>query len=341
MGLFSSGSAEATEPFKASRGDLLLFHKENYVRLVKKLSDEGFGLLDQGDTTAFPRCYDVARTFVGASMMAADHVMGGHGSVAFNIGGGFHHALPDRAAGFCIFNDVGVAISHLKKRYGVRKLLYVDIDAHHGDGVMYSYYSDAGVLDIDFHESGKFLFPGTGFVHEVGDKDGRWHKVNVPLLPHTSDTAFLRLFREIVEPLAKSYKPEVILLQCGVDAHFGDQLAHLSLTTQAYIEVAKIMMKLAEQLCHGRLVLFGGGGYNTAAVSKCWTLMVSTLSGQRLAEPIPITWLDEFEKFEHLRPSHNLEDEPTTPNAETDHAEKEALEILSQIKDRIFPNFSF
>jgi acetoin utilization protein AcuC len=212
-----------------------------------------------------------------------------------NISGGLHHAHPGRASGFCIFNDPAISIAYLKKKYGVKKILYLDVDAHHGDGVMYGFYSDGAVLDIDFHEDGQHLFPGTGFANEVGEADGKGLKVNIPLPPFTDDDLYLPLFREIVPHAVRKFRPDILLLQCGADSHANDLLAHLQLTTKTYVEVARTVHELAHEVAGGRLIVFGGGGYNQANVARTWALVAATLAQAKLPDQTPRTWRKLFE----------------------------------------------
>jgi acetoin utilization protein AcuC len=270
-----------------------------------------------GDTPAFKGCYEASGLVVGASIVAADAVMSGGLSHAFNPSGGLHHAHPERASGFCIFNDPAVVIAHLKSRYRLKRIVYLDIDAHHGDGVMYGYYDDPRVLDIDFHESGNFLFPGTGFPDEIGKGEARGLKLNIPLPPSTGDEAYIEAFQQIVPDALKKFQPEIILVQCGADGHLDDRLAHLRLTTMVYKEVISQMHHLAHQLCNGKLLLYGGGGYTLANVPRVWTVAFSTLAGTKPSDEIPSAWCKEFEKSAEEDPPHKLYDKPTSDDEKT------------------------
>ncbi len=316
-GILQQGSVEVGKPRLASRAEILLFHEDDYVRLVEQYSKRGSGLLDMGDTPAFKGCYEATSLVVGASIVATDRVMSGRLSHAFNPSGGLHHAHPERASGFCIFNDPAIVIAYLKSRYNVRRIAYIDIDAHHGDGVMYGYYDDPSVLDIDFHESGNFLFPGTGFPDEIGKGEARGLKLNIPLPPSTGDEAYLDAFEQIVPDALKKYRPEIILVQCGADGHIDDRLAHLRLTTKVYTEVVSQMHDLAHNLCNGRLLLFGGGGYTLANVPRVWTVAFSTLAGVKPSDEIPSEWSKEFEEAAKEDPPHKLYDKPTSDDLKT------------------------
>lgn len=316
-GILGQESVEVIKPRPASREEILLFHDENYLRLVEQYSKKGSGLLDAGDTPAFKGCYEATSLVLGASIVAADHVMSGRLSHVFNPSGGLHHAHPDRASGFCIFNDPGVVIAHLKSKYDLKRIVYLDIDAHHGDGVMYGYYDDPAVLDIDFHESGKFLFPGTGFQDEIGKGTARGLKLNLPLPPYTGDEAYLEAFQQVVPESIRKFRPEIILVQCGADGHLDDRLAHLRLTTKAYREVVSQMHDLAHEQCKGKLLLFGGGGYTLANVPRVWTIAFSALAGVEPSEEVPEDWSKEFKKATGEEPPDSLYDEPTSDDRRT------------------------
>jgi acetoin utilization protein AcuC len=316
-GILEQGSIEVINPRLASREEILRFHDDEYVRLVEQYSKKGSGFLDAGDTPAFKGCYEATSLVVGASIVGADGVMSGRLSHAFNPSGGLHHAHPERASGFCIFNDPAVVIAHLKSKYSLKRIVYLDIDAHHGDGVMYGYYDDHAVLDIDFHESGKFLFPGTGFPDEIGKGSAQGLKLNIPLLPHTGDEAFLEAFQQVVPDTIRKFRPEIILVQCGADGHLDDRLAHLRLTTKVYEEVVNQMHYLAHELCSGRLLLFGGGGYTLGNVPRVWTVAFSTLAGSKPSDDIPREWSREFERGAKEDPPKKLYDEPTSDDEKT------------------------
>jgi acetoin utilization protein AcuC len=315
--ILQQGSVAVIKPRFASREEILLFHEDDYVRLVEQYSKKGSGLLDMGDTPAFKGCYEATGLVVGASIVAADEVMGGRLSHVFNPSGGLHHAHPERASGFCIFNDPAIVISHLQSKYNLKRVVYLDIDAHHGDGVMYGYYEDPTVLDIDFHESGKFLFPGTGFPDETGSGAAQGLKLNIPLPPSTGDEAYLEAFHQIVPDALRKFRPEIILVQCGADGHLDDRLAHLRLTTKVYEEVVSQMHDLAHELCNGKLLLFGGGGYTLANVPRVWTVAFSTLAGVKPSDEIPSEWSTKFQDASEEDPPDKLYDKPTSDDEKT------------------------
>jgi len=307
-GLLSSSNVSLVRPVMASTEQVLLFHEKEYVNLVERSSKLGEGLLDLGDTPAFKGCFESSRLYVGGSILAADLLMQGSADHAFNSAGGLHHAHPGGASGFCIFNDPAIVVAYLKHRYKVKKMLYLDIDAHHGDGVMYGFYSDPSLLNIDFHEDGRCLFPGTGFIHEIGKGDARGLKVNVPFPPETGDQTYLKAFREIVPSITEAFQPQIILMQCGADSHFDDRLANLRLTTNCYEQMIEIVHTLAHKICEGRMLLFGGGGYSLSSVARCWTLAFAKLAEMQLPDDMPENWCKLFEKMSGEKAPNALRD---------------------------------
>ncbi len=279
----------------ARRPTLETFHHAEYLDFVEHASGRSEDvLLDAGDTPAFLGCYDAAARLVQGAVSALDFTIE-HRRPAFHPAGGLHHAHPDRASGFCIFNDVAIAVAR-GMRHGHR-VAYIDIDAHHGDGVMYGFYDSGKVLDIDFHQDGRTLFPGTGFPHEVGREDGAGLKVNVPLPPGAGDEALLPIFRRVVPPLLRWFRPNVIVLQHGVDGHYGDELARLQYSPVAYAEVDRTILELSQELSGGRLLVTGGGGYRPESVSRVLARTGAILAGLPVPEsstPLPETWRGEF-----------------------------------------------
>ncbi|OLB45903.1 hypothetical protein AUH73_08405 [archaeon 13_1_40CM_4_53_4] len=330
--ILKNEGVEVVKARTASRDEILLFHEDSYVKLVQQYSKNGSGLLDAGDTPAFKGCYEATSLVVGASLVGADSVMSGTLTHAFNPSGGLHHAHPERASGFCIFNDPAVVIAYLKLKYRIKRLVYLDIDAHHGDGVMYGYYDDPAVLDIDFHESGDYLFPGTGYPYETGKGDAEGLKLNIPLPPATGDHAYVEAFRQIVPDTVRKFRPEIILVQCGADGHLDDRLAHLRLTTNAYSEIVEEMHRLAHELCNGRLLLFGGGGYTLANVPRVWTVAFATLAGVKLDNEIPSDWAKEFRASAEEDPPQTLHDMPTN---DAENVLRQVERVVSELRQNI------
>jgi acetoin utilization protein AcuC len=281
--------AEVAEPQPANMDDLLTTHSEEFVKAVDYLSSGspfpysygryGFGT---GDNPVFPGMYEASCLYTGASADAAQAVMDG-AHVAMNIAGGLHHAHYAKAAGFCVFNDCAVAIHRLRRKYA--RVAYVDIDVHHGDGVQEAFYEDPSVLTISIHETGRTLFPGTGFVEEAGKGDGVGYSVNVPVWPYTTDALWLEAWREAALPLLRAFEPEAICLQLGTDAHRLDPLAHVCLTTQGWLEAVKDVKALGVPI-----VALGGGGYNQSTVPRMWALAYGELFGVELTDQTPTSY---------------------------------------------------
>jgi acetoin utilization protein AcuC len=266
------------EPVQASREDLVLFHTEAYIDRVRELSAAGSGALDMGDTPAYPGVYEAAATVVGSVLDAVDRILAGDCPRAFIPIAGLHHARPDRAEGFCVFNDCAVAIAALRRRYGLGRVAYVDIDAHHGDGVFYAFEADPGVWIADIHQDGGSLFPGTGTAEETGTGEAAGTKLNLPLMPGAGDGAFFQAWERVEAHVAQA-APEIIILQCGVDSLAGDPLTGLSWSTRAHAHATRRLMELADHHCQGRLLALGGGGYNRANIAKGWTAVLAELAG--------------------------------------------------------------
>jgi acetoin utilization protein AcuC len=336
IGLLSAQNVKVISPREATREDLLLFHREEYLRYVKQMSEIGTGYLDMGDTPVFKGCYEASALATGASLTAVESVMSGKVTHAINIAGGLHHAHPDRASGFCIFNDPAVCIAYLKKNYGLERILYLDVDAHHGDGVMYGFYSDPALLDIDFHEDGHHLFPGTGFAKEVGADKAIGLKVNVPLPPFAGDDTYLTLFEKIVPVAVTKYRPQMLLLQCGADSHANDLLAHLQITTRTYRKVVEAVHKMAHEMADGRLVIFGGGGYNIANVARTWTAAACVLAKFDPPNITPPGWRKMFEALVGERaPEAMYSDGEARREVSHDLAESQAARVFDDLKARI------
>ena len=321
---------ELVEPVSASESDILTFHKPAYVQVIKELSRGinapdawrfGFG---PGDNPPFPGMYEASLLYTGASITAAELIMSGHTRCAFNVSGGLHHAKPANASGFCTFNDPVIAINRLMKAYD--RIAYIDIDAHHGDGVQEAFYNTNRVLTISIHESGEYLFPGTGDVHEIGEGDGKGYSVNIPLAPATPDDVYVWAFHEIVPPLTSAYNPQVIVAQLGADSHFQDPLTHLCLTSRGFTEVVRMIVGFGIPL-----VALGGGGYNISVVPRLWTLAYAEMLHRELPDEIP----DAFALTYNL---HHLHD-PSEPVA-TDR-QRESVKTAVEQKVRALKRLIF
>lgn len=260
----------------ASRAELEYFHTPAYVDRVIEASATGRGYLDGGDTPAFQGVFEAASFVVGGTLNALDAVMSGPTTRAFIPIGGLHHAARDGAAGFCVFNDCSIAIEAARRDHGLKRVAYVDIDAHHGDGVFYGFESDPDVVIADMHEDGRFLYPGTGGREETGAGAAAGTKLNVPMLPGSTDREFREAWEEI-EAFIDAAAPELILLQCGADSLGGDPITHLAFTADAHAFAAERLRGLADRHAAGRLIGMGGGGYNRANLAEAWTRVVASL----------------------------------------------------------------
>ncbi len=279
LNLDKSDQIVIEKPKLAPKDDLLWFHDEKYVDLVKESSEHGMGFLDFGDTPAFKGVYEASCYVVGSSLKALDLVMGKANGIlhAFNPIGGLHHARRASAGGFCVFNDIGILIMFAKEKYGLKRICYVDIDAHHGDGVYYEFEQDSSVYIADMHEDGQYLYPGTGNESEMGIGDAKGTKINISLKPNSNDSDFVSSFNKVEEFINNVAKPELILLQCGADGIRGDPLAHLQYTSKAHSYASKKLHLLSHKHCNGRLVALGGGGYNKINIADAWTDVIQSL----------------------------------------------------------------
>jgi acetoin utilization protein AcuC len=264
------------EPRDASYDELRSFHTAAYLDLVKERSVSGQGFLDGGDTPAFRGIYEAAAVVVGATLNAAAAIMAGQCRRAFVPIAGLHHAGRDHAAGFCVFNDCGVAIEVLRKNWRLERIAYVDIDAHHGDGVFYAFEDDPGVIFADTHEDGRYLYPGTGAASETGKGAAEGTKLNLPMPPGSDDAAFTCVWPRVIAHLEK-FDPQFIILQCGADSLEGDPITHLRFSAKTHGHAARELAQLADRLGHGRVLALGGGGYNRANLAQAWTAVVEAL----------------------------------------------------------------
>ena len=263
-------------PVYCSESDLLAFHDVEYLERVKRQSASGEGFLDCGDTPAFKGVFDAASCVVGSGLDALERMIRGSSQRLFIPIAGLHHARRDTAGGFCVFNDIGVLIETLRSRYGIQRIAYIDIDAHHGDGVYYSFESDPNVTVADIHEDGQYLYPGTGFAHEIGSGEGRGSKLNVPMLPNSDDRDFHRVWGT-VEAFVRAAQPEIILLQAGADSIKGDPITHMAFTPAAHGFAAARLCRVADEFCNGRILVMGGGGYNRTNLALAWNDVLSAM----------------------------------------------------------------
>lgn len=260
-------------PTMATEDQLKRFHTDDYLEKVKIYSELGEGLLDYGDTPAYKGVFEDASFVVGAVIDATHRIMTNEIRRAFVPIAGLHHSMPDTAAGFCVFNDVGVAIKILQQDYGLERIAYVDIDAHHGDGVFYPFESDPTVIYADIHEDGRYNFPQSGFPHEVGKGPAKGRKLNIPLLPLSADDDFLMMWDK-VEDFLRQWRPQFVFMNCGADGLNGDPLSHLHYSARAHGRAARGLCQIAEDFADGRILAVGGGGYDLRNIGQAWTAVV-------------------------------------------------------------------
>ncbi len=284
-GMFD-GTLELRDAPTADINEVCITHSRDYLETLQALETNScknalmhYGL-GTSDNPVFPNILKTSLVYTGASAQAAQDVIDGS-RLAFNIAGGLHHAHRSRAAGFCVLNDCAVAIHRLKTHYA--KVAYIDIDAHHGDGVQELFYSDPNVLTISLHESGRSLFPGTGFIAEEGEGEGIGASINLPFATGTNDPVWLYAWTEAALPILKAFNPDAIVLQMGTDAHALDPLAHLNLSAEGWLQAIRDVAALNRPI-----VALGGGGYNLTTVPRMWALAVSVLSGIELNNDVPV-----------------------------------------------------
>jgi acetoin utilization protein AcuC len=294
--------AGVVPPAAPTGADLTRVHDLDYLAAVQAAGESGRAMLAHGigpgDTPSFLGMHEASVRVCGASMAAAEAVLSGAAAHAFSPAGGLHHAMRDRASGFCVYNDPAVAIAWLLDQ-GVERIAYVDVDVHHGDGVQAIFAQEPRVLTVSVHESGRYLFPGTGFSHEVGEGAARGSIANLPLPPSTTDDLYLAAFDAVVPALVRAFEPELLVTQLGCDTHYSDPLAHLGLTVAAYRQLASRLHDLAHTVASGRWLATGGGGYQWAAVvPRAWCGYLAEMVGAELPERLPAAYLDEVaERF--------------------------------------------
>ena len=322
---FSAPNASLVEPRMATEDEVLAFHVREYVEAVRSFSA---GLLPgypstfnlgAGDNPIYGGMYEAALWSTGASLKAVEMLLSGEAEAAMSISGGLHHAWADRASGFCVFNDPVLAIMALAKA-GMR-VAYVDIDCHHGDGVQAAFYDSDQVLTISVHESGQFIFPGTGFTNETGVGAGGGYSVNLPLYPYTTDETYLWAFRETVVPLLEAFRPDALVTQVGIDSHYRDPITHLALTVQGFAEAVSEFAGVAPLW-----LALGGGGYDLQAVARAWTLAFGVLSEQDLPDEIAASYRDTY-GVSSLRDAEELPIRQQMRDDARTFAERSVLEV--------------
>jgi len=277
QGLFGFPEVSLVAPQPTSRVDLLRVHDEGYVDLIFRLAREG-GDYDV-ETPVSAGILEAALLVVGGAIECGKAVVDGKAKRGVSLGGGYHHAGRDYGGGFCLFNDVAVLIEYLRARYGLKRFLVLDYDVHFGNGTSGIYYSDPSVLYVSLHQDPRTLYPGTGFVWQIGEGEGEGFNVNVPLPAGTGDETYLYALREVFVPLAEEFKPDIIVANGGSDSHFADMLGDLSLTVKGFFDVSRLIRETAEGACDGKVVLIPGSGYNPKVLPPCWYALVAGVVG--------------------------------------------------------------
>jgi acetoin utilization protein AcuC len=332
---------QVVEPTPATREELELFHSAEYIDAVdeagKTLEPVFHYGLGTSDNPLFPEIYDAAARYVGATLSGAKGMLSG-ASHAFCISGGLHHAQRSKASGFCVFNDIVAAIIQFRNEKSSR-VLYLDIDAHHGDGVQNAFYGSKEVLTISLHQTGKTLFPGTGFVYETGEGEGVGYSINAPLLPGAGTPELLRTMEEIVEPIFAAFQPDLLVTQLGVDAHFLDPLANLTFSTHGYEKVIGTLRKLAKKHCsHGWLAL-GGGGYHPVNVARLWSMFLAGILGKTVPESMPEEFVERCKEKGYTDFPERMRDEDEVVQGflPREMVELDLDRVVRKIQEEVFP----
>lgn len=304
-------------PRMATDQELFLNHDPEFIEAVKmagmgKLSverAENYGL-GTDDTPIFPGMHEASSIVVGGTLTAVDYVMQNSGKHALHLGGGLHHSLRGKASGFCVYNDCSVAIKYIREKYDAR-VLYIDTDAHHGDGVQWAFYDDPNVCTVSIHETGRYLFPGTGNIHERGLGLGYGYSFNIPLDAFTEDESWLFAYRETITKVAEYFEPDVILTQNGSDAHYLDPLTHLASTIEIYREIPKLAHEIAHKYAEGRWIAVGGGGYDIwRVVPRAWALIWLEMTEQpdKASGALPKQWIEKWQGVSPVKLPETWED---------------------------------
>ncbi|HET7702556.1 MAG TPA: acetoin utilization protein AcuC [Candidatus Limnocylindrales bacterium] len=316
------GAEPGLAPEPATDAELLLGHTRHYLDVVKRFSEIDHGWMEAeagigagGDDPPFHGMHEAAAAVAGGSLRAVEAILRGEVDHAFHPGGGLHHAMPGRAAGFCIYDDPALAIA--RARLDGLRVLYVDLDVHHGDGVEAIHAADPGVLTVSFHESGRYLFPGTGFAHEIGEGAAAGTVVNVPFPPDTGDDAWLAAVTSLLPELADAFRPDLVVSQHGADSHLWDPLAHLRNTVTAMGAAARLVHDLAHEHAGGRWLATGGGGYDVyRVVPRSWSLVWLAAAHREVPSETPEAWRERWaaEAARHGQaPLPRTFDDPPTP----------------------------
>ncbi len=340
-GLLDRDDVEVLDPEPATDEEITRVHAPAYVAAVKRFGEQPalassleaaqWGLAAGGDTPAFAGMHEAAAAACGAALAGARAVWEGRADRALVCGAGLHHAFANKAAGFCIYNDPAVAIQGLLDA-GAERVAYIDIDVHHGDGTQWIFYEEPRVLTASVHESGRYLFPGTGGLAERGVGAAEGTAVNIPLPPYSGDGPYRRAVEEVIVPAVRSFRPDVIVTQDGADPHHSDPLAHLTVTMPTYPHVYRVLHELADEVAAGRWVALGGGGYTFDVVPRAWALLFAEMVGAELDPQLPESWLESARERTGQRLTPRLLDdvEPVVPEGDRARADAEGNAVVDQ-----------
>ncbi len=310
MGVFE----QYEKPSAVSPEELMKIHSEEYIKITEAISEgknseeaEAFGFGTQ-DNPVVKGMAEAARLQAGGTKLGAELILQNKAQKVLQLGGGFHHAHSKLAAGFCIYNDLALAIKTFAEAGW--HVAYIDIDVHHGDGVQEIFYSDGKVMTISFHESGEYLFPGSGWIYETGSGMGRSLKLNVPFEPFTEGDSYIEVFDAVTSRALGWYRPDVIVVQAGSDAHYSDPLADLLLTTRDYEKIFKKLLELSEKFSKGNILFTLGGGYSLFSTIRVWSILYFIFFGKEIPEKIPQGWVTKWEEKFNSNFPHYFHDKP-------------------------------
>jgi acetoin utilization protein AcuC len=339
------GGEPGLAPEPASDEELMAVHTRQYIDAVRRLSDDPWGPpeagVGPGDDPPFAGMHAAGAMVAGGSLRAMEAILGGDVEHAFHPGGGLHHAMPSRASGFCIYNDPALAIARAR-RDGLR-VLYVDLDVHHGDGVQAIHWDDPGVMTFSIHETGRALFPGTGFMDELGGPGAKGTKLNLPLDPGTGERGWLGALRLVLPELGGAFRPDIVVSQHGADSHAWDPLAHLRVTTTAMGEAARLVDEVAHRWAGGRWLATGGGGYAAyRVVPRAWALVWLAGAHRSPPEAVPAAWRErwagEAERYGQVPLPETFDDPPGAGmpgDRQQDRADDRALELARKLLELV------
>jgi acetoin utilization protein AcuC len=347
LGLIDGDNVTVVPPVEIDDDDLLTVHDPDFLAAVKRSSaDPSHVDLHRGlgtdDVPTFVGMHEASRAVCGATLAAVQAVHSGAAVHAVNLAGGLHHAMPGAASGFCVYNDIAVGIQWLLDN-GVERVAYVDVDVHHGDGVQAAFWDDPRVLTISVHESGRALFPGTGYPSEVGGPNALGYAANIALPPHTGDDGWLRAFDGVVPQLLRSFEPQILVTQQGCDSHAEDPLAHLELSVDGQRTSYAALHALAHEICEGRWVALGGGGYSWVdVVPRAWSHLIGEVVGAPVPPetPLPAVWRDFVESRLKV-PTPALMTDGSTPRTrswESGYDPSDAIDAaVLRTREAVFP----